>query len=233
MCTLTLMPQPSGSLIITSNRDESPLRETLLPDVYDYHGSNLLFPKDELAGGTWIGVSDKNRFVSLMNGGFTMHERKEEYRMSRGIIVTDLLSSADLLKSINDYNFSDIEPFTVIAADWSVNLKIYELIWDGNDHHLSEKPLAPAIWSSSLLYSEEMKRKREAWFSEFLFEHLSPTQADILQFHKNAGEGNPESDLIMDRSFVKTKSITQVTITENVEMYYEDLQKEETSRIRL
>lgn len=233
MCTLTLMPQPGGGLIITSNRDEAPNRDTLFPDVYEHNGSNLLFPKDTLAGGTWIGVSDKKRFISLMNGGFTAHERKEEYRMSRGIIVTDLLSSDNLLRTINAYDFSGIEPFTIIAADWSVTLMIYELVWDGNDRHLREIPLAPAIWSSSLLYSDDMKRKRETWFSEFLFDHLSPTQDEILQFHKNAGEGNPETDLIMDRIFVRTKSITQVTIADTLEMYYEDLQEEKIKRIRL
>jgi hypothetical protein len=227
------MPQTGGGFIITSNRDEAPNRETLMPAVYLNEETRLLFPKDSLAGGTWIGVSDRKRFVSLMNGGFTAHERKMEYRMSRGIIVTDLLIADNLLKTVESYNFFDIEPFTIVMVDWSADLRIYELIWDGTNHHLSEKPLAPAIWSSSLLYSEDMKRKRETWFSEFLFEHLSPSRDDILQFHKNAGDGNPETDLIMDRTFVKTKSITQVIVKDSVEMYYEDLQKEEKKQISL
>jgi hypothetical protein len=227
------MPQSEGGFIITSNRDEAPDRETLMPEVYSHEGTRLLFPKDTLAGGTWIGVSDRKRFVSLMNGGFTAHARKAEYRMSRGLIVTDLLSTGDLLKTIDNYDFQGIEPFTIVAAEWSTQVRIYELIWDGLNHHLSEKSLAPAIWSSSLLYSESMKRKREAWFSEYLFDHLSPSKEDILQFHKNAGEGNPELDLIMDRTFVKTKSITQVIVNDSVEMYYEDLQKEDARRICL
>jgi hypothetical protein len=227
------MPKANGSFIITSNRDEAPDRETLMPEVYTHKGTRLLFPKDTLAGGTWIGVSEHNRFISLMNGGFTAHERKAEYRMSRGIIVTDLLTADHLTETILSYNFIGIEPFTIIAVDWSVDLRIQELIWDGENTHLSEKPLAPSIWSSSLLYSEEMKRKREAWFSEFLFNHLSPSDIELLQFHKTAGEGNPETDLIMDRTFVKTKSITQVSVGDTIEMYYEDLQKEESRKIIL
>ena len=231
MCTLTLLPKSDGSLIITSNRDEAPNRETLFPEIYEENGVKLLFPKDGVAGGTWIGISDRKRFVSLMNGGFTAHERKDAYRMSRGIIVTDLLSSEELQTAIQDYEFHDIEPFTIVAVDWADSFQVYELVWDGVNAHLTEKPVAPSIWSSSLLYSEEMKRKRETWFSNFLFDTVNPDASDILRFHREAGEGDPHTDLIMDRHFVKTRSITQVTINDTVEMSYEDLQKQEkTSR---
>jgi hypothetical protein len=233
MCTLTFMPQSEGGFIITSNRDEAPGRETLMPEVYEQDGSRLLFPKDQLAGGTWIGLSDKNRFISLMNGGFTAHERLPEYRMSRGVIVTKLLAANSLLESIENFDFHGIEPFTIIAADWNKELRIFELVWDGKDPHLSEKPLAPAIWSSSLLYSEEMKKKREQWFANFLFEHIHPSAEQLLHFHRTAGEGDPKTNLIMDRGFVKTKSITQIVSNDGVEMFYEDLQKEKKSKYSL
>lgn len=227
------MPQSEGGFIITSNRDEASGRETLMPAVYEQGGSRLLFPKDVLAGGTWIGVSDRKRFVSLMNGGFTTHERKPEYRMSRGVIVTTLLGADSLLGAIEAFNFSDIEPFTLIAVDYSEALQIFELVWDGENSHISEKPLAPAIWSSSLLYSEEMKKMREQWFANFLFEHIHPNAEQLLQFHRTAGEGDPKTDLIMDRGFVKTKSITQIVAEGSVEMFYEDLQKEKKGKYRL
>ena len=233
MCTLTFMPQSDGGFVITSNRDEAPGRETLMPAIYEQDGSRLLFPKDVLAGGTWIGLSDRKRFVSLMNGGFTAHKREPSYRMSRGVIVTTLLAADSLLGAIEAFSFSGIEPFTLIAVDYSETLQIFELVWDGENSHLSEKPLAPAIWSSSLLYSEEMKKKREKWFANLLFEHIHPTAEQLLQFHKTAGEGDPRTDLIMDRGFVKTKSITQIVATSSVEMYYEDLQKEKKERYRL
>ncbi|MCW5520125.1 NRDE family protein [Aureitalea sp. L0-47] len=229
MCTLTLLPKPDGTLIITSNRDEAPDRETFPPEIHNENGVRLLFPKDGVAGGTWIGVSSRKRFVSLMNGGFTAHKRKETYRMSRGIIVKDLLIAEDLQKAIRDYDLHDIEPFTLIAVDWTKNFRVYELVWDGKDKHLSEKPLAPAIWSSSLLYSEEMKQKRREWFSNFLFDKLNPNASEILEFHHKAGEGKPEVDLIMDRHFVKTRSITQVIISDSAEMSYEDLQTQKKS----
>mgnify|MGYP001211157286 FL=1 len=226
MCTLTFIPTSNNGFVLTSNRDEAPGRNTLVPNTYVENSTRLLYPKDELAGGTWIGLSEKKRLICLLNGGFTAHERKDAYRMSRGIIVTDLLTKDDAVSEIEKYNFDDIEPFTLIMVDWANHLRIYELVWDETQVHFTEKPLAPQIWSSSLLYNKEMKEKREKWFSTFLFENLKPNASDLLQFHKTAGEGNLDVDVIMDRGFVKTKSITQIVKNEKIEMRYEDLQEE-------
>ena len=231
MCTLTFFPKHDNSFILTSNRDESPGRETLHPAVYEFGDAKLLYPKDVLAGGTWIGLSDKSRLVCLLNGGFTAHERLPEYRMSRGIIVTDLLAAGDPLQSIAAYDFYGIEPFTLVMVDWSSGTRIHELVWDGELHHLREMPLQPLIWSSSLLYSEAMKRKREQWFSNFVFEIMDPDQEQILNFHKTAGEGDPNFDLIMDRGFVKTKSITQIQKSAKLKMRYEDIEEEEVTEL--
>ncbi|MBZ0328074.1 MAG: NRDE family protein [Altibacter sp.] len=227
MCTVTFIPKGIEGFVLTSNRDEAPGRNTLAPQIYSINDVELLFPKDEVAGGTWIGASSKNRLICLMNGGFTTHNRKDTYRMSRGVIVTDLLTSEDVIADIELYDFTDIEPFTIIMVEWQKDLRLYELVWDGTTSHFSEKPLAPQIWSSSLLYSEAIKRKRESWFSDFLFEHLNPTEAELLYFHKTAGEGNIETNVIMDRGFVKTKSITQVVKKSKLSMRYEDLQTQE------
>ena len=53
----------------------------------------MIFPKDELAGGTWIGASEKNTVICLLNGGFQNHKRQPEYRHSRGVVVKDFLKS--------------------------------------------------------------------------------------------------------------------------------------------
>ncbi len=93
MCTVTYLPIGNDQFILTSNRDESPMRKTIAPKKYDEQGIALVYPKDELAGGTWIGLSEKNRLVCLLNGGFEIHERKGPYAMSRGLIVRKILSA--------------------------------------------------------------------------------------------------------------------------------------------
>lgn len=227
MCTITFIPKSNTDFILTSNRDEAPGRETFPPKIYEEEGVKLLYPKDSVAGGTWIGVSERKRIVCLMNGGFVAHERKPFYRKSRGVVVKDLLKTDDLQKEIEAYDFNDIEPFTAVLVSWISEIQLFQLVWDGMDYHFSEEPLAPTIWSSSPLYPEDLKKKREQWFSRFLLETVRPSEEELLNFHKTAGEGDLSSDLIMDRGFIKTKSITQISKQkETVEMRYEDLQTE-------
>jgi hypothetical protein len=234
MCTVTLIPKGENDFILTSNRDEAPNRTSLFPDIYSIKNTRMMFPKDELSGGTWIGVSERNRSICLLNGGFICHERQAAYRMSRGIVVSDLLASGDIVISIKNYNLNGVEPFTLVIADWNTNLKFFELVWDGTQKHVTELPLKPKIWSSSTLYSEEMKKERLQWFQDFNSDNFQnenklDSQA-MLNFHQTAGKGNEDYGVVMDRHFVKTTSITQVEKFENVvEMRFKNLQNNMTS----
>lgn len=219
--------------MLTSNRDEAPGRETFPPKIYKEGGVHLLYPKDSVAGGTWIGVSDKKRLVSLMNGGFVSHKRKDSYRKSRGVVVKDFLIADDFDSLIKDYDFSGIEPFTAVVVEWQENLELKSVVWDEYELHFINQPISPRIWSSSPLYNPQLKMKREQWFSDFLNKQDEISDSDILKFHKTAGDGDPLSDLIMDRGFVKTKSITQINKTEEgLNMRYEDLQAKEITNTK-
>jgi uncharacterized protein with NRDE domain len=126
MCTVTYLPIGNNQFILTSNRDESPMRKTIAPKKYDEQGVALVYPKDELAGGTWIGLSEKNRLVCLLNGGFEIHERKGPYAMSRGLIVKKILSAENSVTCIENFIFDNIEPFTLVLVDWKNSLATYE-----------------------------------------------------------------------------------------------------------
>ncbi len=193
MCTVSFIPINKENFILTSNRDESPNRETISPEIYELNMVNLLFPKDKVAGGTWIGAGQNKRLICLLNGGFKPHKRKEKYRMSRGKIVTDLLSSTNINEKLTDYDLNDIEPFTLIVVNWIDELQLKEMVWDGHRKHLIDKPIEPTIWSSSLLYSEEVKKKREHWFLDYLKSADLYSDENIIDFHKYAGEGNVET----------------------------------------
>jgi hypothetical protein len=230
MCTVSFIPISEHDFILTSNRDESPKRETHFPRIYEQGQVKLLYPKDKLAGGTWIGTSERQRLICLLNGGFKPHKRKKKYRMSRGRIVTDLLTAENIDMELNEYDLKDIEPFTLILVNWKQDLQLKELVWDGTDKYLSDKPIQPVIWSSSLLYSEKVKKKREQWFEDFLNSTEVFTEDAIINFHKNAGEGDIENNLIMNRKFVRTKSITKIKKNMDIcTMRYEDLTEQKIS----
>jgi len=169
MCTVTLIPVGKNDFVITSNRDEAPNRTTLPPDFYTIEGTNLLFPKDVVAGGSWIGVSEKQRVLCVLNGGFVMHERKRSYRLSRGVVMKDLLVAKNLDKAIEDYNLIDIEPFTLVIVEWNTSIEFKELVWDGITKHFVQLPFQPKIWSSSSLYNDMMKKERLKWLQSYDF----------------------------------------------------------------
>lgn len=224
MCTVTLIPKGTNDFVLTSNRDEAPNRTTLLPEFYEINKTKLLYPKDEVAGGSWIGVSDRKRVLCVLNGGFEMHKRKENYRLSRGVVLKDLLVADNLSKAVEAYDLDGIEPFTLVIVEWNTKMEFKELVWDGTKKHFSNLPLEPKIWSSSSLYNNQMKKERLQWFDS-LKKETEFSAKTIMKFHKTAGNGNIEYGVIMDRFFVKTTSITQVVKTNNeVQMSFENLQ---------
>jgi len=212
MCTVSIFYKGNNDFVLTSNRDEAPDRNALAPNFYTINNVQLLMPKDEHSGGSWIGASNENRIVCLLNGGIIAHERKRNYRQSRGVVVTDLLTTKTIEKTVNTYNYKDIEPFTIIIADWNTTLKFYELIWDENRVHFQQLPLKTKIWSSSTLYTEEKKQARLNWFESFKSNNNLSSKS-LLEFHKTAGKGNADFGVIMDRGVVKTTSITQIEKT--------------------
>jgi len=224
MCTVTYLPLINNDFVLTSSRDVPFSREkALAPKKYLEDGIALLYPKDGKAGGTWIGASNKKRLICLLNGGFENHKQKDFYAKSRGVIVKDLLKTNEISKACNAIDLKNIEPFTLVIVDWNFELKLIEFIWDGVHKHFKDLPQKAHIWSSSTLYSNKMKAMRMEWFSDWQKQNLIDKKA-ILEFHHNAGVGNPKVDVIMKRPKVGTVSITQVSKNEEeVIMNYEEI----------
>lgn len=219
MCTLTYLPTGKNSFIWTQNRDESPLRTS--SGLVRSSNDEWVYPKEPLSGGTWMGITQDGRVVSLLNGAFKRNQYVPSIK-SRGIMVLEFLASSSLATFVTSYNFNDIEPFTMMVYEHS---GFWELRWDKTKTYLKELDTQqPYIWSSSMLYLPSIKALRRTWFATYLKEHPIPNQESILSFHRNAGIGDPQNDLIMDRGMVKTVSITNIVRTEkSVRMTYYDL----------
>ncbi|MFZ2284887.1 MAG: NRDE family protein, partial [Lutibacter sp.] len=199
------------------------LRETLPPKIYEEDGVEMLFPKDKVAGGTWIGASSKKRLVCVLNGGFQKHKRKDNYSKSRGLIAKELLKENSLQPYLDNLDLLGVEPFTMIVVDWNNNeLNLVELVWDEHEKHLTKHINEPKIWSSSSLYTPEIKALRKNLFQKWLSENDVTSEA-ILQFHHQKTADEKQS-ILMKRKYVETVSITSVKKLENtIEMVYEDL----------
>jgi len=212
MCTVTYLPLDNDNFILTSSRDVSPNRKVAdFPREFKTKNGKICFPKDGEAGGTWIGTNETGRTVVILNGAFESHKMSPPYRKSRGLVVRDILEANDFWDCIQHYNFNGVEPFTLLILDWFDLFEFWELIWDGERKYLKQLDTAiPIIYSSSTLYDETMRQKRQKWFDGWLEKNPNYSQADTLDFHERAGEGNIEESVFMKRSYVETVSITSI-----------------------
>lgn len=224
MCTVTFLPIGNNDFILTSNRDVPYSRERALPPKeYVKDGVKLWYPKDGKAGGTWFGYSEHNRLICLLNGGFEYHTSRSYYRMSRGIIVKDLLLAGNFLSVVEEKNLVGVEPFTTVIVEWKSEIVLRQLVWDGREKHLVKLPLKPRIWSSATLYDSEVRKMREEWFKNWQ-QNNDFTPKDILKFHKTAGIGDPFIDVMMDRKVGGTVSITSFALLSGkIDTFYEGI----------
>jgi hypothetical protein len=213
MCTLTYIPKQDVGFILTSNRDESIFRlPALPPTIYLHNGVSVMYPKDTQAGGTWVAVSENRFTLCLLNGAFVKHKHEPPYKHSRGLVVTDFFNYNDVAVFLKEYDFSGLEPFTLVIIESATECSIHEIRWDGQAHFYATKDLGhPQIWSSASMYEDEVVLEREKWFNHFLESNPDPTTDDMLQFH-HFGGGHDENRLLMNRNnILKTISITGIT----------------------
>jgi hypothetical protein len=238
MCTVTFLPQGKRGFILTSNRDEKltrPLAEP--PRRYYLETGMVVFPKDPQANGTWIAMASKNLSLCLLNGAFTNHVSMAPYRRSRGLVLLDFFEYGTATEFISNYDFTGIEPFTLLVLQTLDTLSLVEIRWDGTRIHLLPKDATkPQIWSSATLYSPAVRLQKEGWFAHFLLTMGEKPELDILHFHRLGGENDSRNALCMQRgNDFQTVSITSIRANDMGEqvMTYQDLVRETKQSYRI
>ena len=139
------------------------------------------------------------------------------------MIVLDLMTAEKTLDCWKTIDLTDIEPFTIVLVE---NNKLTQLQWNEVEKSTTEFDAKQFhIWSSSTLYSKEIREQRKEWFQNFIKVKTNPTPKDILNFHQFTESENKEFGLQINRNDVlKTISITQCKVTSNtIKMEYLDL----------
>ncbi len=221
MCTVVFYPT-KDKLFFASIRDESPIRvKANAPEYFTNNTIHYLSPFDPVGGGTWVGVNENKSVIILLNGGFTKHVRKETYKISRGLIVKELLSEEMPVLKWSIMDLKDVEPFTLIV--WS-DQNLFQLVWDGiNKHRILVSSNKPHIWSSSTLYSDEVKEIRKTLFNEWIKNIDEVTEEELWKFFNSFKD--PQQGFIMNREEkVKSLSVTFIESTkEKAELNYHEL----------
>lgn len=223
MCTVSVV-SANGKIIISSNRDEAVYRpKAIEPRNYLVNNKNIIFPKDPKAGGTWFAVDENGIVLVLLNGANEKHIHQPPYRKSRGLIVLDIISSLSPITFWYEIDLLEIEPFTIILFQ---NNQLFQLRWDGkNKDSIQLEVGINHIWSSTTLYSKDIRDNRSNLFDAFLNSKSIVSEKDMFHFHRYTEEGNQENGLVINRNeTLKTLSITQAILEENkVEIVYNDL----------
>lgn len=145
MCTLAVAFQqhPGFSLVVAANRDEALGRPARGPFRWP---EGFLAPRDEQAGGTWLGLNQHGLFVAITN---RFLGPREQGRRSRGELVTQAL----LAKSAHEAHerVGAIDPrvyngFHLLYADasagfitWSDGEKLHPVAMQPGLHVVTER----------------------------------------------------------------------------------------------
>jgi uncharacterized protein with NRDE domain len=222
MCTVVFIPK-GGKYYFASLRDENPLRpNAMAPCIHKLGKAHIVSPVDSMAGGTWIGVTDRGSSIILLNGGYDKHERKLPYLKSRGLIVTELLVAGLPIEHWNMMDMQHVEPYTLVVFQEG---NLFELVWDGEKKCQRKlNPDLPYIWSSATLYNQQAKQNRKALFQGWLRMNIPVSSASLFDFFKSYTDR--ENGFLINRNDqIRTLSYTFIEVIKgnSAKMDYHDL----------
>ncbi len=141
MCTLVLVHRhfEGAPLVVAANRDEFLARPASGPKVRSAQ-PRVLSPRDELAGGTWLGLNEHGLFVGITN---RYGARPDPARRSRGLLVAEALrarDARDLHRELSTLAAARYNPFHLLYADADAAFVTWS---DGAERHQYE--VAPGL----------------------------------------------------------------------------------------
>lgn len=227
MCIVTYVPFETG-FVFTSNRDEQIHRPALPPMRYQVGENQLIYPKDQTHGGTWMAVDSQKQRLSCILNSKGVFPPTDIPKKSRGLLAINSLTE-NPCTVFSETALKNVAPFICILIDPLADVTMTQFHWDGLKLHTSYPALSvPKIWCSSSLYSETEKLRIESYFYEKAPE-LSAFPDQIVKAHKNTFARPKNSVVYLEQG----KDIQTVSIssyfhsTAHKTLHYEDLVKGE------
>ncbi|MHA1538332.1 MAG: NRDE family protein [Alphaproteobacteria bacterium] len=120
MCTLTLFRRPSHRwpVLIAANRDEMLGRPSSPPARHWPDRPNVTAGRDDLAGGSWLGLNDEGLVAAIMNRPGSLGP--DAIKRTRGELVLEALDHAEAAAAAEALSHIDPQayrPFNLILAD--------------------------------------------------------------------------------------------------------------------
>ncbi len=135
MCTLIIYRNIENKwpCIIASNRDELFSRSFIKPDAHWNKNPYIIAGKDNLAGGSWLGINKHGLCVAILN---RRKKKQKKQFISRGNIVLKILSAKsanNAKKALEEIELQMYESFNLVIADkknafWIKNINDKNLV---------------------------------------------------------------------------------------------------------
>ena len=225
------MPYSSG-FIFTSNRDENPNRPTKIPTYHYKNGTVQIYPKDEVAGGSWFGINlNHNIATSLLNAQPKNFQKKEK---SRGKFLTEcislLRSNYRRTDSFESNSLVELPPFELIRLDFdSFPIKITKYYWDGNKlKNFQLDSSKPHLWSSLSLYSREKEQYYLDTFHKWLQNIGTMDEEKVMRLHHDTfAQDLHSNNFFQHQRKYEVKTVSIISLKVNKDNYEKSLTYQE------
>ena len=120
MCTVVILRRPGAAwpLILAANRDERLARPWQAPGRHWPDRPDVVAGRDELAGGTWLGLNDTGVVAAVMNREGSLGPDPD--KRSRGELALEALDHSDAAAAAEALSHIDgaaYRPFNLVIAD--------------------------------------------------------------------------------------------------------------------
>lgn len=172
MCTVVILRRPAADwpLILGANRDERISRPWKAPGRHWPDRPDVVAGRDELAGGTWLGLNDSGVVASVMNREGSLGP--DPHKRSRGELALEALDHADAdaaVEALCHLDGAAYRPFNLVVAD---NRDAYWLKSTGEGRVV----VMPIDTGVSMLTAQDLNDTGNARIAAFLpqFEEAEP-----------------------------------------------------------
>jgi hypothetical protein len=213
VCTLSWLPRPAGYTLFF-NRDERLTREPgLPPEVRRAGATRFLAPVDGDFGGTWIGLNQHGVATCLLNRYDDTPYDPGPARVSRGLLLAELLqyaSPAAVAERLDATDLSPYQPFTIGVAERGVPLTLLD--WNGQAIARSVAQAAGPVRTSSGRDQAAAERIRAVTWESMRAGEPDITEALLLRLHRSHAPQPGPFSVCMHREEAATRSLTIVTV---------------------
>ncbi|NKB50352.1 MAG: hypothetical protein GKS02_13425 [Alphaproteobacteria bacterium] len=192
MCTLVILRRPDHAwpLLLAANRDEMLDRPWQPPARHWPDRPDVVAGRDELAGGTWLGVNDHGVGAAILNRIGSLGPTTD--KRSRGELVLEALDHADAAaaaEALAGLNGSAYRSFNLIIAD---NRNAYWVRSTGENNVV----VAPVPAGLNMITSGELNDADSPRIPQFLRRFRDAPPPDV-----DSGDWSAWEDLLASRLY--------------------------------